>query len=72
MHLTFYIETSSISKVFTLFEITSRYPPLEGPFDGVSRTQNLWGWLLILGLKKGLVECARVCSRSEVILTYYS
>ena len=26
------------------------------------------GWLLILGLKKGLVECATVCFKSEVIL----
>ena len=25
-------------------------------------------WLLILGLKEGLVECATVCVKSEVIL----
>jgi hypothetical protein len=28
----------------------------------------LMGWLLILGLKEGLVECATVCVKSEVIL----
>ena len=27
-------------------------------------------FLLILGLKEGLVECATVCVKSEVILTY--
>ena len=27
------------------------------------------GWLLILGLKEGLVECATVCIKSEVILS---
>ena len=26
------------------------------------------GWLLVLGLKEGLVECATVCIKSEVIL----
>ena len=29
----------------------------------------LRGWLLVLGLKEGLVECATVCVKSEVILT---
>ena len=34
-----------------------------------ARLRNfLMGWLLILGLKKGLVECATVCFKSEVIL----
>ena len=28
----------------------------------------LGGWLLVLGLKEGLVECARVCVKSVVIL----
>ena len=28
----------------------------------------LRGWLSILGLKEGLVECATVCVKSEVIL----
>ena len=64
MHLTFHLETSSILKVFTPFRIkyliTSRYPPPEGPFNGVLRTQNFWGWLLILDLKEGLVECKTV------------
>jgi hypothetical protein len=27
-------------------------------------------WLLVLGLKEGLVECATVCVKSEVILNY--
>ena len=30
----------------------------------------LRGWLLVLGLKERLVECATVCVKSEVILTY--
>ena len=34
-----------------------------------TRLRNfLMGWLLVLGLKKGLVECATVCVKSEVIL----
>ena len=28
----------------------------------------LRGWLLVLSLKEGLVECATVCVKSEVIL----
>ena len=28
------------------------------------------GWLLVLGLKEDLVECATVCVKSEVILLY--
>ena len=28
------------------------------------------GWLLVLGLNEGLVECATVCVKSRVILTY--
>ncbi len=28
------------------------------------------GWWLTLGLKEGLVECATVCIKSEVILKY--
>ena len=35
-----------------------------------ARLKNfLRGWLLVLGLKEGLVECATVCVKSEVILT---
>ena len=35
-----------------------------------ARFENfLRGWLLVLGLKEGLVECATVCVKSEVILT---
>ena len=30
----------------------------------------LMGWLVVLGLKKCLVECATVCIKSEVILMY--
>ena len=30
----------------------------------------LRGWLLALGLKEGLVECATVCFKSVVILLY--
>ena len=34
-----------------------------------ARLQNfLRGWLLVLGLKEGLVECATVCIKSAVIL----
>ena len=34
-----------------------------------ARLKNfLRGWLLVLGLKEGLVECATVCVKSEVIL----
>ena len=34
-----------------------------------TRLKNfLMGWLLVLGLKEGLVECATVCVKSEVIL----
>ena len=29
----------------------------------------LRGWLLVLGIKEGLVECATVCVKSVVILT---
>ena len=31
-------------------------------------TNFLRGWLLALGIKEGLVECATVCVKSEVIL----
>ena len=35
-----------------------------------ARLKNLLrGWLLILGLKEGLVECVTVCVKSQVILT---
>ena len=35
-----------------------------------ARLKNfLMGWLLVLGLKEGLVECATLCVKSEVILT---
>jgi hypothetical protein len=35
-----------------------------------TRLKNfLRGWLLVFGLKEGLVECAIVCVKSEVILT---
>ena len=35
-----------------------------------ARLKNfLMGWLLVLGLTEGLVECATVCLKSEVILT---
>ena len=30
----------------------------------------LRGWLLVFGLKKDLIECATVCVKSEVILTF--
>ena len=30
----------------------------------------LMGWLLVLDLKEGLVECATFCIKSEVILIY--
>ena len=34
-----------------------------------TRLKNfLRGWLLVLGLKEGLVECATVCIKSEVML----
>ena len=34
-----------------------------------SRLKNfLMGWLLVLGLKEGLVECATLCIKSEVML----
>ena len=36
-----------------------------------SRLKNfLSGWLLVLGLKEGLIKCATVCVKSEVILMY--
>ena len=36
-----------------------------------ARLKNfLRGWLLVLGLKECLVECATMCVKSEVILTY--
>ena len=36
-----------------------------------ARLKNfLRGWLLVLSLKEGLVECATVCVKSEVILSY--
>jgi hypothetical protein len=36
-----------------------------------ARLKNfLRGWLLVFGLKEGLVECATVCVKSEVILKY--
>ena len=36
-----------------------------------ARLKNfLRGWLLVLGHKEGLVECATVCVKSEVILKY--
>ena len=36
-----------------------------------ARLKNfLRGWLLVLGLKEGLAECATVCVKSVVILIY--
>ena len=36
-----------------------------------ARLKNfLWGWLLVLGIKEGLVECATVCVKSVVILGF--
>ena len=36
-----------------------------------ARLKNfLRGWLLVFGLKEDLVECATVCVKSVVILTY--
>ena len=36
-----------------------------------ARPKNvLRGWLLVLGLKEGLVECAAVCIKSVVILIF--
>ena len=36
-----------------------------------ARLKNfLRGWLLVVGLNECLVECATVCVKSEVILTY--
>ena len=38
-----------------------------------ARLKNfLMGWLLVLGLKEGLVECATLCVKSEVILNVHS
>ena len=38
-------------------------------YSTVHKTKNfLRGWLLALGIKEGLVECATVCVKSEVIL----
>ena len=35
-----------------------------------ARLKNfLGGWLLVLGIKEGLVECATVCVKNVVILT---
>jgi hypothetical protein len=35
----------------------------------IARPKNfLRGWLLVLGLKECLVECATLCVKSEVIL----
>ena len=34
------------------------------------RMEFLMGWLLVLGLKKGLLECATACIKSEIILKY--
>ena len=44
-------------------------------FDNFYSTESklknfLRGWLLILGLYEGLVECATVCVKSEVILMW--
>ena len=36
-----------------------------------ARLKNfLMGWLLVLGLKECLVECATLCVKSEVMLVY--
>ena len=38
-----------------------------------ARLKNfLRGWLLVLGLKEGLVKCVTVCVKSEVILDHIS
>ena len=34
-------------------------------------TNFLGGWLLVLGIKEGLVECATVCVKSVVILSIH-
>ena len=40
-------------------------------FQLSTRLKNFFrGWLLVLGLKEGLVECATVCVKSVVILEY--
>ena len=39
--------------------------------QATARLENfLMGWLLVLGLKESLVECATVCVKSEIILDY--
>ena len=36
-----------------------------------TRLKNfVMGWLLVSGLKEGLVKCGTVCVKSEVIITY--
>jgi hypothetical protein len=38
-----------------------------------ARLKNfLGGWLLVLGIKEGLVECATVCIKSVVILIIFT
>ena len=44
-------------------------------FDNFCSTEHkiknsLGGWLLVLGIKESLVECATVCVKSVVILTF--
>ena len=50
-----------------------RILPFLTTFTQLTKRLNnfLRGWLLILDLKEGLVECATVCIKSEVILMVY-
>ena len=61
-----------VVKMYKILTLKVRILPFLTTFVQLSaRLKNfLVGWLLVLGLKKGLVECATVCVKSEVILMY--
>ena len=61
-----------IRKIFDKLTSKVRILHILTTFTQVTARLNIFlmGWLLVLGLKEGLVECATVCIKSWVILKY--
>ena len=58
-----FLKTSIFKPLYFL-----KWRPIFDDFSSTECKTFLRGWLLVLGLKEGLVECATVCIKSVVIL----
>ena len=54
----------------TLFVIDIQFLTTFTQLNARLKKNFSWGWLLVLGLKECLVECATLCVKSEVILAH--